>query len=98
MEGIMSTRIRRESRPPWSLLLAAALAAWLPAMVVEASGPLFIEHVISSTTSPAFILLDTDGEDWALEADEAVANAFSIGHDLAPSTYAFVMPHAIARL
>lgn len=46
-----------------------------------AGGPLFTDNVTSQHTNPDFILQDTDGEVWALEADEPVARAFSISHD-----------------
>ena len=42
------------------------------------NGQVFNENVVCETTNPDFILRDTDGADWALEADEPIADAFSI--------------------
>ena len=45
---------------------------------VMADGPLFTSDVVVESTNPDFILRDTDGAQWLLEADEPIANAFSI--------------------
>jgi hypothetical protein len=41
----------------------------------------FTDNVTSQSTNPDFVLQDTDGETWAIEADEPVPRSFAIAHN-----------------
>ena len=62
-------------------VLGFGIACIWTAGAALAGGPIFTDNVTSQATNPDFILEDTDGEVWALEADEPVARAFAISHD-----------------
>ncbi len=64
-------------RRAWAFLPMALLLACDPA---RADGPTFSVDVKVENTNPDFLLTDTDGPDWAIEADEPVAGAFAIAH------------------
>ncbi len=56
--------------------------AWLLATSAQADGPVFTTGpaVIHKTSNPDFILEDTDGQDWAMEGGEPVADAFAVSY------------------
>jgi len=54
--------------------------AWLLAANAQAGDPPFPNNVTATGTNPDFILDDTDGQDWAMEGGEPVANAFAISY------------------